>query len=310
VDHGVKIFRVDNPHTKQFAFWEWMIREVQREHPEVIFLAEAFTRPKKLYGLAKLGFTQSYTYFTWRTNKQELTDFFTEWNQPAVSDFARPNLFANTPDILHEYLQIGGRPAFLIRLVLAATLGPTYGIYSGYELCEDQAVAPGSEEYLDSEKYQYRPRDWDAPGNIIETVTRVNELRRSLPALQHSNDLWFLPIANDNIIAYHKSAPAVGGPPTLGRETDGATGERGGEHVIVLVNLDPRNVQEGWVGLPMTAMAMRPDEPFIVRDLLTNERFMWRGEWNFVSLAPHRMPAHILVVESHVGSERERMDIY
>src|SRR5690606_2983334 len=189
---------------KPFPFWEWVIAEISRERPDAIFLAEAFTRPKRMATLAKMGFSQSYSYFTWRNTKQELTEYFTELSQPPVSDYMRANLFANTPDILHEYLQVGGRPAFLVRLVLAATLGPAYGIYSGFELIEHDAH-PGTEEYVDSDKYQVKVRDWDAPGNIKSPITTLNRLRRELPALQHTHGLWFLPIENEQVIAYMKS---------------------------------------------------------------------------------------------------------
>ncbi|MEX2229452.1 MAG: alpha-1,4-glucan--maltose-1-phosphate maltosyltransferase [Dehalococcoidia bacterium] len=292
IGHGVEIFRADNPHTKQFAFWEWLIAAVQAAHPHVIFLAEAFTRPKRLYSLAKLGFTQSYGYFTWRNTKAELTEFFTELTTPPVSDFLRSNLFANTPDILHEYLQVGGRPAFLVRLALAATLGPTYGIYSGFELCERDAI-PGTEEYLDSDKYQVKPRDWHAPGNIKETVSRINRLRRELPALRYNHELWFLPLDNPQLLAYCKGVPGGGA----------------GDRVVVIVNLDVHTPQEGWVGLPLEALGLAADEPFVVHDLLGGERFMWRGEWNFVRIDPAREPAQIMVVEGRVGTE-QRVQAY
>ncbi len=310
VEHGVAIFRVDNPHTKQFAFWEWLIEGVHREHPEVIFLAEAFTRPKKLNALAKLGFTQSYGYFTWRNTKQELTEFFTELGTPPLSDFLRSNLFANTPDILHEYLQLGGRPAFLVRLVLAATLGPTYGIYSGFELVEHDAV-PGTEEYRDSDKYQVKPRDWDAPGNIKAEVARLNALRRELAALQDGERPWFLPIDNAQILAFIKPPARRDAPGDTDRPDAGDAEARepgadaaGHRHVLVVVNLDPRSPQEGWVGLPLGELGLGADEPFVVHDLLGGERFMWRGEWNFVRLDPAVQPAHVMVFEGRVGTER------
>ena len=274
---GVKIFRVDNPHTKPFPFWEWLIREVRAQHPDSIFLAEAFTRPKRLEGLAKLGYSQSYSYFTWRNTKAEIREYFTELTTPPKSDYLRANLFANTPDILHEYLQVGGRPAFLVRLILAATLGPSYGIYSGFELCEGEAVAEGSEEYMDSDKYQVKPRDWDAPGNIKPAVTRVNQLRREYEALQHNHHLWFLPIENDQIVAYIKADL------------------NGQHHVLTLVNVDVNNAQSGWVGLPLGALGLRPDEQYEVHDVLNDARYSWRGEWNYVRLDPNTMPAMIAV---------------
>jgi starch synthase (maltosyl-transferring) len=284
--HGVTIFRVDNPHTKPFPFWEWLVAEVKREHPEAMFLAEAFTRPKRMQALAKLGFDQSYTYFTWRNTKAELTEYFTDLTSPPVSDFLRPNLFANTPDILHEYLQVGGRPAFLVRAVLAATLGPAWGIYSGFELCEADAV-PGTEEYADSEKYQVKVRDWDAPANIKPEIARLNMLRRTHPALQFNHELWFLPLDNDQLIAFMKQDP------------------RGGGHVLVIVNLDVRNTQTGYVGIPLETLGIGADEQFMVSDTLNDRRYLWRGEWNFVRLDPRVEAAHVLVFEGRTGTEEQ-----
>lgn len=284
VEHGVRIFRVDNPHTKPFPFWEWLIRSVHATHPDVIFLAEAFTRPKRMAGLAKLGFTQSYSYFTWRNTKAELTEYLGELTRPPHSDVMRANFFANTPDILHEFLQHGGRPAFLIRLVLAGTLGPSYGIYSGYELIERTPAAPGSEEYLDSEKYQVKPRDWDADGNIKAEITRLNALRRRYPALQHNHNLWFLPVQNDQVIAYLKDDPAGGG------------------HLLTVVSLDPAHGQSGWVGLPVDALGLRGVSAFAVRELLRDERHTWTGEWNAVHLTPER-PAQIFAFEGPLAED-------
>ena len=204
IGHGVKTFRVDNPHTKPVPFWEWLIRAVQTTHPEVVFLAEAFTRPKMMRVLAKAGFTQSYTYFTWRNEKQELIDYFTEITTPPVSDYFRGNLWPNTPDILHETLQRGGRPAFKFRVVMAATLSSLYGVYSGYELCENVPFAPGSEEYRDSEKYELKPRDWNAPGNLTDYLTRLNRIRREHPALQRYDNLRFYTADDPNILWYGK----------------------------------------------------------------------------------------------------------
>jgi starch synthase (maltosyl-transferring) len=289
IGHGVLIFRVDNPHTKPYPFWSWVIAEIRAAHPEVVFLAEAFTRPKRMYGLAKRGFNQSYSYFTWRNTKEELTSYFRELSTPPVSEFFRPNLFANTPDILHEFLQTGGRPAFAIRAVLAATLGPSYGIYSGFELAECEAV-PGTEEYRHSEKYERRVRDWDAPGNLKPLITRLNSLRREHRALQFTRDLWFLPVENDGIIAYMKAAP------------------EGGEHVLTVVNLDPQHSQEGWVGLPLPALGLTAGEPFEVNDVLNGVRYEWDGEWNRVRLDPATEPARIFVLQRRgmatIGSGR------
>jgi starch synthase (maltosyl-transferring) len=278
ISHGVKIFRVDNPHTKPFRFWEWMIREVRRDHPEAIFLSEAFTRPKVMRYLAKSGFNQSYTYFTWRNTKAEIIEYFTELTQTEVREYMRPNLFANTPDILHAYLQQGGRPAFQVRLILAATLGAAYGIYSGFELCENRAV-PGTEEYLDSEKYQIRHWDWDRPGSITELVARVNRIRREHRALQFDWGLQFHPTDNDQVICYSKLSP----------EAD--------DLVLVVVNLDPFHMQHGWVQLPAGRAGHPPGVTYEVRDLLSDERYFWRGEWNYVRLDPEIRPAHILRVQ-------------
>jgi len=276
--HGVKIFRVDNPHTKPFPFWEWMLADVRREHPDTIFLSEAFTRPKVMRYLAKAGFSQSYTYFTWRNSKAELEEYFTELTQTDVREYMRPNLFANTPDILHEYLQRGGRPAFMIRLVLAATLGASYGIYSGFELCENTPVRPGSEEYLDSEKYQYLPRNWNRPGHIKELVARVNRIRRESPSLHSDWRLRFHRTDNDRIICYSKTTADLS------------------DVTLVVVNLDYANLQHGWIQAPLTDWGLAPDAAYDVYDALGEERFQWHGEWNYVRLDPATRPAHILKV--------------
>jgi starch synthase (maltosyl-transferring) len=275
IGHGVLIFRVDNPHTKPYAFWQWLIAEIRRNHPETIFLAEAFTRPMVMYYLAKLGFTQSYSYFTWRNTKSELTDYFTELTQTEAVEFFRPNLFTNTPDILHAYLQAGGPPAFKIRLVLAATLGANYGIYSGFELCENRAV-PGTEEYLDSEKYQVRQWDWNRPSHIRDFVTVVNRIRHEHAALQYDRGLRFCATDNLEIIAYYKTSP------------DGAS------IVLTIVNLDSTNLQHGWIHVPLETLGLSPDAPYELIDLIDNERYVWRGERNYVRLDPQTRPAHIL----------------
>jgi starch synthase (maltosyl-transferring) len=236
IQHGVKIFRVDNPHTKPLAFWEWMIADIQREHPDVIFLSESFTRPNRMKSLAKLGFTQSYTYFTWKNSSWELRDYLTELTKTDMVEYYRPNFFANTPDILHEYLQHGGRAAFRIRLVLAATLSPVYGIYSGYELCENQAVKPGSEEYLDSEKYEIRVRDWNAPGNIKQDVSKLNRIRSENAALHALANLEMVKTDHDGVFAYRKYAP--------------------GNELLVVVNLDPHEAHEAMVDVPIGAMGI------------------------------------------------------
>jgi starch synthase (maltosyl-transferring) len=278
IGHGVTIFRVDNPHTKPFRFWEWAIGELKRAHPETIFLSEAFTRPKVMKHLAKAGFTQSYTYFTWRNTKPELTEYFTELTQTDVREYMRPNLFANTPDILHEYLQHGGRAAFRVRFVLAATLGASYGIYSGFELAENVPVRPGSEEYLDSEKYQIRVRNFDDPHSLAELIARVNGIRREHPALQRDWGLRFHATDNTQLLCYSKRS------------------EDGTDVLLMVVNLDPHTMQHGFVQLPLTDWGLAPDSTLEVTDLLSQERYFWRGEWNYVRLDPQSQPAHILAV--------------
>jgi starch synthase (maltosyl-transferring) len=274
IAHGVLIFRVDNPHTKPHRFWEWVIGELRREHPDVIFLSEAFTRPKVMFYLAKLGFTQSYTYFTWRNTKAELTEYFTELTQTEAVEFFRPNLFANTPDILHAYLQEGGVPAFRIRLILAATLGGNYGIYSGFELAENRAV-PGTEEYLGSEKYEIRRWDWDRPGHLRDLVTTMNHIRREHPALRWPRSLRFCPTDNTNLLAYSKMSPD------------------GSDAVLVIVNLDYRQMQHGWVQLPLQQLGLPLHDVYEVVDLLDGQRYRWQGDRSYVRLDPAK-PAHVL----------------
>ncbi len=276
IGHGVKIFRVDNPHTKPIDFWEWLIGEIQAEHPEVIFLAEAFTRPKVMKALAKDGFTQSYTYFTWRNTKAELTEYLTELTQTPMREFFRPNFFTNTPDILSPILQHGGRPAFKMRLVLAATLSPAYGIYSGYELCENEAI-PGTEEYRNSEKYEIRVRDWNRPGNIKDFIAKLNQTRRDNPALQRLTNLRFLTADNDQIMLYVKA-------------TDDLRNV-----IMVAVNLDPMAVHECTAFVPPDAVGVDPGESYFVTDLLTGNRYRW-AERNYVRLDPRVEPAHLFLV--------------
>ena len=277
IAHGVKTFRVDNPHTKPVRFWEWLIRAVQLAHPETIFLAEAFTRPKIMKVLAKCGFTQSYTYFTWRTHKQELIEYFTEITTPPVSDYFRGNLWPNTPDILHETLVRGGRPAFKFRLVMAATLSSLYGIYSGYELCENVPVREGSEEYLDSEKYQLKTRDWDAPGNLVDYVTRLNRVRRAHPALQRYDNLRFYGADDPAVLWYGKAW--------------------GDDRVFVAVNLDPFRARACLVDVPLDALGLAPDQPYRMREQFSDAAYEWRGPRGYVELDPQREPAQIFVLE-------------
>ncbi|MFY7067464.1 maltotransferase domain-containing protein [Nocardiopsis changdeensis] len=285
IDHGVRIFRVDNPHTKPVAFWEKLLADVAKKHPDVLFLAEAFTRPAMMRTLAKVGFHQSYTYFTWRNGKDELTDYLTELSRE-TAHYLRPNFFANTPDILNAYLQEGGRPAFEIRAVLASLLSPTWGVYSGYELCENTPVRPGSEEYLDSEKYQYRPRDWagaEAEGRSISgLITRLNRLRRAHPALRELRNLRFHPVDRPEIICFSKRRP----------------GERPGDPddlVVAVVNLDPHHVREATVHLDLPSIGRAWEEELKVTDELTGAAYTW-GAANYVRLDPERGTAHVFTV--------------
>jgi starch synthase (maltosyl-transferring) len=280
--HGVRTFRVDNPHTKPVPFWEWLIAAVQAERPDVIFLAEAFTRPKMMKVLAKAGFTQSYTYFTWRNGKQELIEYLEEITGAPTAEYFRGHLWPNTPDILHETLQKGGPAAFKIRLVLAATLSSLYGIYSGYELCERVPVAEGSEEYLDSEKYEIKARAWDAPGNLVGFIAAVNRIRRENPALRRYRNLRFHAADDPNIIWYGKMTP-------------------GGENaVFVAANLDPDGPHASLVDVPLAELGLAPDEPYTMHELLTDRRFEWRGPHGYIVLDPAVDPVQIFVVEKAV----------
>ncbi len=278
IERGVRIFRMDNPHTKPLGFWKWLIDAVQKDHPDAIFFAEAFTRPKVMKFLAKTGFTQSYTYFTWRNTKRELREYLEELTQTDMRQYYRGNLFANTPDILHEFLQKGGRPAFMIRFILAATLSSTYGIYSGFELCENRAKAPGSEEYLDSEKYQYKVWDWDRPGNIKDLIERANHIRRENPALQEYANLEFYDSRSDAILCYGKRTPD------------------NSNILVVVVNLDPFNIREDLVGLPLWKLGIGDGQTYQMMDLLTGEKYDWEGPENYVRLDPKKMPAHIFLL--------------
>jgi starch synthase (maltosyl-transferring) len=276
-EHGVRIFRVDNPHTKPVAFWEYLITGIREKYPDTIFLAEAFTRPKMMKALAKAGFNQSYTYFTWRNTKRELTEYFTELTQTEMSEYFRPNLWPNTPDILPPILQEGGRPAFMTRVLMAATLSPLYGIYSGYELCENKAL-PGREEYLDSEKYQFKERDWNAPGNIKDWIARLNEIRKENRALQFYANLRFYHAENDAILFYGKMTPA--------RDNI----------ILVVINLDPFRKQHSFVHVPIEEFGQMESDEYQVHDLLSDARYTWRGWQNYVELDPEIQPAHIFLV--------------
>jgi starch synthase (maltosyl-transferring) len=280
MNHGIRIFRVDNPHTKPLRFWERLLAEVDRTDPDVIFLAEAFTRPAMMHTLAQIGFHQSYTYFTWRTTAAEITDYLRELSGPAAS-YMRPNFFANTPDILSEYLQHGGPPAFRARAVLAALLSPSWGIYSGYELCENTPARPGSEEYLDSEKYQYRVRDWaraqQAPDGIAPFITRLNTIRKSHPATHWLRNLRFHHVDQPDLICFSKRSP------------------RDADTVLVVVNLDPHEPREATVWLDLPALGMDGRSQFVVTDELSGQSYQW-GQANYVRLDPATAPAHIFTV--------------
>ncbi|WP_328927727.1 alpha-1,4-glucan--maltose-1-phosphate maltosyltransferase [Streptomyces sp. NBC_00190] len=277
MDHGVRIFRVDNPHTKPVVFWQKVIADINKSDPDVIFLAEAFTRPAMMRALAAVGFQQSYTYFTWRNTKAEITEYLTELSDTPSACVMRPNFFVNTPDILHEYLQLGGRPAFEVRAVLAATLSPAWGVYAGYELCENTPVREGSEEYLNSEKYELRPRDWAAADRegrtIAPLITALNRMRRRNPALQQLRDIHFHSTDNEQVIAYSKHA--------------------GANSVLVVVNLDPHHTQEATVSLDMPVLGLDWHGSLAVRDELTGDTYHW-GRANYVRLEPGRTPAHVL----------------
>ena len=279
IEQGIRIFRVDNPHTKPFAFWEWLIGRVKEEYPDVIFLSEAFTRPRVMYRLAKLGFTQSYTYFAWRNTSRELIEYFTEITQPPIREFFRANLWPNTPDILNAYLQRGGRAAFAARLILAATLGASYGIYGpAFELGEHVPIKEGSEEYLNSEKYEIRVWDTENPKSLKDLIRRVNAIRRGSAALQGDWTLRFHRVDNEQLMAYSKVS------------------EDGKDRIIVVVNLDPHNTQAGWVSLELEELQLGAEETYQVHDLLTDARYEWRGSRNFVQLDPANLPAHIFRV--------------
>ena len=282
----VRIFRVDNPHTKPVAFWEFLIGKVRASYPDAIFLSEAFTRPKMMKVLGKAGFQQSYTYFTWRNSKHELTEYFTELTQSDMRDYFRGNLFTNTPDILPVYLQHGGRPAFMIRSVLAATLSTVYGIYSGFELCENAAL-PEREEYLDSEKYQFKGRDWNAPGNIKDLVTKLNKIRHENRALHEYDNLKFYNAESEHILFYGKMTPA--------RDNI----------ILVAVNLDPYQTHTAHLHVPVDEFGFSEEDTYQVHDLITDQRYLWQGSRNYIELNPHTQPAHILRIRRWVSREQD-----
>ncbi len=288
IGEGVRVFRIDNPHTKPFTFWEWAIDEVKRAHPETIFLAEAFTRPKLMHRLAKAGFSQSYTYFAWRNTRRELTEYFTELAHGPGREYFRPNVWPNTPDILTEALQYGGRPLFMARLVLAATLSANYGIYGpAFELCEHEAREPGTEEYLDSEKYQLRHWNLERPDSLRAFIARVNRVRRDNPALQSDEGLRFFDCDNEQILCYAKLAPAAGNA------------------VVAVVNLDPHHTHTGWIELDLEALGIAPGAQYQMHDLLSDARYLWQGPRNFIKLDPERAPAHLFRVRTRVHREQD-----
>lgn len=286
IKNGIRIFRVDNPHTKDFSFWEWMINSIKKQYPDVIFLAEAFTRPKLLHRLAKLGFSQSYNYFAWRNTKEELTQYFTELTKTEAAQFLRPMLWPNTPDILTEYLQLGGIPAFKIRLILASTLGASYGIYGpAFELCENTPAAEHSEEYLNSEKYEIKAWNLHAPHTLQPLITAINRIRKEHTALQQDHNLEFFPIQNDFLICYGKYSGAHA------------------ELILVVVNLDPRWEQSGWLELPLQKLGIPDAQTFQVHDLLDNTTYAWSGPKNFIKLNPAATPAHIFKIHAHCRAQ-------
>jgi starch synthase (maltosyl-transferring) len=285
VNHGIRIFRVDNPHTKPLPFWEWLIADVRSKHPDVIFLSEAFTRPKIMYRLAKLGFSQSYTYFTWRNTKHELIEYLTELSSEPIVDFFRPNFFVNTPDINPYYLQTSGRPGFVIRAALAATLSSLWGMYSGFELCESVAL-PGREEYLNSEKYEIKSRNYACPGNIVDEITRLNRIRKSNPELQSRTGLTFCPVHNDQVLVYARGLPG------------------GRELILVAVTLDPFHPQEVTFELPFGRLGLATDGRVKVQDLLRDTRFSWTGALQHLRLDPHETPFAIWRISPGDGGDR------
>jgi starch synthase (maltosyl-transferring) len=288
VDQGVTIFRVDNPHTKPFAFWEWLISGLKRDHPELIFLSEAFTRPRIMHRLAKLGFTQSYTYFPWRNTKAELTEYFSELAYHPSREYFRPNHWPNTPDILTAFLQNGGRPAFMARVVLAATLGANYGIYGpAFEHCENLAREPGSEEYLHSEKYEVRHWNLARPDSLAPLVTRLNQARRENPALRQDWNLRFVPTDNPELVCY------------------GKFNDERSNVIVAAVSLDPHHTRSAFVELPLPDLGIDPGQPYQMEDLLTGESFLWQGARNYIELDPSVCPAHVFRVRQQVRSEKD-----
>jgi starch synthase (maltosyl-transferring) len=288
IEQGVRIFRVDNPHTKPFSFWEWVIGEIKDQYPDVLFLAEAFTRPAVMSRLAKLGFSQSYTYFAWRNSKPEITEYFSNLTQTEVREYLRPNLWPNTPDILPELLQVGGRAAFMVRLILAATLAANYGIYGpAFELCENSPYRPESEEYLNSEKYELKHRDLNSVWSLKGLMGRINRIRKENPALQSNHNLRFHETDNPSVICYSKAT------------------EDFSNIVVVIVNLDAFHTQTSWIDLDLRTLGLDGTAAYQVHDLLSEGRFLWQGARNYVELEPESLPAHILHVRRWARTERD-----
>ena len=288
VAQGVRVFRVDNPHTKAYPFWEWVIARVRALQPEVIFLSEAFTRPRVMHRLAKVGFSQSYTYYTWRNSKQELTAYFTELSQGAGNEYFRPNVWPNTPDILPAALQYGGRPVFMARAAMAATLAANWGIYGpAYELLEGRALRAGGEEYIDSEKFERRVWDRSRDDSLADFIAVLNRARRENPALQSDAGLRFLKVDNEQLLAYAKTS------------ADGAN------TVVCIVNLDPHHTQSGWVEFDLTAFGLQADQVYQLHDLLSGSHYLWHGSRNYVSLDPQRVPVHVMALRARMKREND-----
>jgi len=286
-EKGIRLFRVDNPHTKPFVFWEWLIQEVKKEVPDVLFLSEAFTRPKVMMRLAKMGFSQSYTYFTWRNSKYEIQEYLKELTQTQIRHFFRPHFWPNTPDILPQSLQHGGRPAFIVRIVLASTLSSNYGIYGpAFELLVQDAV-PGKEEYLNSEKYEIKNWDLNLPGNIKEIISRINQIRKQNPALQQTRNLRFFEVDNEYLICYGKITSDLS------------------NFILVVVNLDFFHTQSGWVCLPLEDLKINPEQQYLVHDLLNGDKYFWQGSRNYVELNPNTIPVHIFKVHRKMKREQD-----
>ncbi|MFH2137863.1 MAG: alpha-1,4-glucan--maltose-1-phosphate maltosyltransferase [Candidatus Omnitrophota bacterium] len=287
IKQGVLIFRVDNPHTKPFVFWDWIISEIKKDHPQTIFLSESFTRPNIMYRLAKAGFSQSYTYFTWRNTKQEFTEYMNELTQTEVAEYFRPNFWPNTPDILPGHLQYGGRPAFIMRAVLAATLSSNFGIYGpAFELCVSEAV-PNKEEYLNSEKYEIKQWDWHKQGHLKDILARLNKIRRENPALQLTRNIRFCEIDNDAILSYYKASADYS------------------NIILVLVNLDPYHKQSGNLQIPLEELGLKKDRSYLAQDLLSGDKYIWQGAINYIELDPQRSPAHIIRIKRQMNREHD-----